>query len=176
VAHGKSPQASIVPYRSFKTSDGDILFGAGNDRLFRSLCQGLGHPEWVTASQYATNALRVQHRDALEAAIEAVTVKKTTAEWLAVFTGSGLPYAAVNDVLDTLNHAQVRARDMVVQVQHPFCGTISLLNPPVKYSACRPRVRTPPPLLGEHTHEILRDVVGLSEVEIERLREEGAVK
>jgi succinate--hydroxymethylglutarate CoA-transferase len=118
----------------------------------------------------------VQHRDELESAIEAITVQKSTAEWLSIFEGSGLPYAAVNDVMDTLNHAHVRARDMVVPMRHPSCGSISLVNTPVKYSQSRPRIRSPPPVLGEHTDEILREVLGLSDAEIARLKAEGAVK
>lgn len=95
---------SIVPYQSFKTKDGDILLGGGNDRLFGVLCDRLGKPEWVTDENYRTNSARVKHRVALEALIEAETKKKTTAEWLDVLDESGMPYAAVNDIQGTLKH------------------------------------------------------------------------
>jgi succinate--hydroxymethylglutarate CoA-transferase len=97
--------ASIVPYRSFKTKDGDILLGGGNDRLFGILCEGIGRPEWKNDPRYQTNASRVKHRDELEAAIEAITKTRTTQEWLDVFEGRGMPYAAVNDVQATLEHS-----------------------------------------------------------------------
>jgi succinate---hydroxymethylglutarate CoA-transferase len=98
------PPASIVPYRAFKTADGDILLGGGNDRLFGIICSCLGKPEWLTDSKYKTNAQRVKHREVLEEAIETITKTKSTQEWLDIFEGSGMPYAAVNDIQGTLNH------------------------------------------------------------------------
>ncbi|KAI1172899.1 CoA-transferase family III domain-containing protein [Nemania sp. FL0916] len=167
---------SIVPYKSFKTQDGDILFGGGNDRLFGILCDGLGKPEWKTDPRYSANSSRVAHRDELEAAIEAISIRKTTQEWLAVFEGKGMPYAAVNDVHDTLNHAHTRARDMVVELEHPDCGTIKVVNTPVKYSESKPGARTPPPTLGQHTDEVLGVLLGLDGAEIDKLKETGAVR
>lgn len=95
---------SIVPYRGFKTADGDILLGGGNDRLFGVLCQRLDKPEWAQDSRFATNNVRVKNRSELEQMIESITRKKTTKEWLEVLEGSGMPYAAINDVQSTLNH------------------------------------------------------------------------
>lgn len=168
--------ASIVPYKSFKTQDGDILFGGGNDRLFGILCSGLGRPEWATDPKYNVNSARVANRDELEAKIEAISVTKTTAEWLDVFEGKGMPYAAVNDVQGALNHEHTRARDMVVEVEHERCGTVRLVNTPVKYSESKPSVRTAPPMLGQHTDEVLADVLGYGGGEIAAFREKGAVR
>jgi len=95
---------SIVPYQSFKTKDGDVLLGGGNDRLFGVLCDKLGKPGWKLDENYSTNSARVKNRIKLEAMIEAETMKKTTAEWLEVLDGSGMPYAAVNDIQGTLKH------------------------------------------------------------------------
>ncbi|KAK4693830.1 hypothetical protein P7C71_g3638, partial [Lecanoromycetidae sp. Uapishka_2] len=95
---------SIVPYQGFKTKDGDILLGGGNDRLFGVLCDKLGKPEWAKDENYNTNSARVKNRLALEALIEAETKKKTTTEWLEVLDESGMPYAAVNDIQGTLKH------------------------------------------------------------------------
>jgi len=166
---------SIVPYRSFRTADGDVLFGGGNDRLFGVLCAGLRRPEWAADARFATNADRVRNRDVLEAAIEEITMRRTTAEWLEEFEGKGLPYAAVNDVQDTLNHRHVRARGMVVEVEHEYCGAIKMVNTPVKYSEARPGIRTAPPVLGQHTDEVLCGL-GLGEEEIAELKREGAVR
>lgn len=94
----------MVPYQGFKTADGDIFLGGANDRLFGILCSKLGKPEWSTSAKYKSNNERVRNREELEGLIEAETTKRTTQEWLEIFEGSGLPYAAVNDVLDTLNH------------------------------------------------------------------------
>ncbi|KAG6320580.1 hypothetical protein E4U22_003138 [Claviceps purpurea] len=167
---------SIVPYRSFKTKDGDILLGGGNDRLFGVLADGLSKPEWKQDARFKTNAERVCHRDELEAMIEAITQQKTTEQWLQRFEGSGLPYAAVNDVQATLNHAHTKARDMVVEMNHEACGPIKLVNTPVKFSDTQPSIRSAPPMLGQHTDEVLTEYLGLDESEILALREQGAVR
>lgn len=96
--------ASVVPYQGFKTADGDIFIGGANDRLFGILCDKLGRPEWKTDPKYTNNNERVKNRSQLEPLIEAETVKRTTKEWQDLFEGSGLPYAAVNDVKETMEH------------------------------------------------------------------------
>ncbi|QUC18739.1 uncharacterized protein UV8b_02980 [Ustilaginoidea virens] len=167
---------SIVPYRSFKTQDGDILFGGGNDRLFGVLADGLGKPEWKDDAKYKTNAERVANRDELESAIEAISQQKTTHEWLRIFQGSGLPYAAVNDVQSTLNHEHTKARNMVVEMNHEACGPVRMVNTPVKFSETQPCIRSAPPMLGQHTDEVLKEHLGLDESEISALKEQGVVR
>ena len=98
------PIASIVPYRAFKTADGDVIFGGGNDRLFRIMCDRLGIPNLPDDHRFVSNNLRVKNRDILEAIIEDVTKTKSTQEWLDIFEGSGVPYAAINDIQTTLHH------------------------------------------------------------------------
>jgi succinate---hydroxymethylglutarate CoA-transferase len=166
---------SIVPYRGFRTKDGDILLGGGNDRLFGILCDRLGQPGWKTDPRFRTNAARVAHREELEGRIEEVTKRKATGEWLRVLEGCGLPYAAINDVRDTLSHPHVQARGMVTEVEHSECGTMKLVSPPVKYSESVTGVRSAPPTLGQHTDDVLVRVLGMEEGEVERLRERGVV-
>ncbi|KAK5990761.1 Succinate--hydroxymethylglutarate CoA-transferase [Cladobotryum mycophilum] len=166
---------SIVPYRSFKTKDGDVLFGGGNDRLFGILCEGLEQPHWKDDAKYRTNADRVANRKDLEARIEELTQQKTTQEWLEVFEGAGMPYAAVNDVQGTLNHSHTKARNMVIEVDHEFCGPIKMVNTPVKYSETQPTVRSPPPMLGQHTDEVLREHLGMDESDIAALKQQGVI-
>jgi succinate--hydroxymethylglutarate CoA-transferase len=166
---------SIVPYQSYRTKDGDILFGGGNDRLFGLLCDGLGKSEWKTDPKYVINTVRVANRNELDTAIERITETKTTKEWLDAFEGSGLPYSAVNDIQGTLNNEHVLARGMVKEMDHPSCGKIKMVNTPVKYSESQPSIRTAPPTLGEHTDEVLKGL-GIHGAEIERLKEEGAVR
>ena len=186
---------SIVPYKGFTTSNGDLMLGGGNDRLFGVLCDKLGKPEWAKDSRFATNAERVKHRDELEALIDEVTKTKTTQEWLDILEGSGMPYSAINDVQTTLNHdhskyfalnafctfasrsllCTAKARNMVTEVEHPYCGPVKLVSPPVKFSEAKPSIRAPPPTLGQHTDEVLADMLGMQQEEIKSLRSEGVV-
>ncbi|EMC92604.1 hypothetical protein BAUCODRAFT_77579 [Baudoinia panamericana UAMH 10762] len=166
---------SIVPYKGFKTSDGDIMLGGGNDRLYGVMCERLGKKEWISDPRFLTNADRVKNRDELERLVEEVTSTKTTQEWLEVLEGSGMPYAAINDVKATLEHEHTKARNMVTEIDHPSCGPVKLLSPPVKFSDSTPSIRTPPPTLGQHTEEILGEMLGMSGSEVERLRSEGVV-
>lgn len=138
------------------------------------MCDGLGEPSWKDELKYKTNADRVANRVELEAKIESVSQQKTTAEWLQVFDGSGMPYAAVNDVQDTLNHEHTKARNMVVEVEHEECGPIKLVNTPIKFSDANPGVRTAPPTLGQHTNEVLAEI-GMSDKDIATLKEQGIV-
>ncbi|KAL4866288.1 hypothetical protein BDV12DRAFT_187575 [Aspergillus spectabilis] len=165
---------SVVPYQSFPTSNGDIFIGGANDRLFGILCSRLNKPEWSTDARFLTNSDRVANRTVLESLIESETRKVTTEQWQKQFEGSGLPFAVVNDVKGTMEHEQVKARGMVQTINHPACGPIKVISPPVKYSAAEPSVRRPPPLLGEHTEEVLAEL-GFSVGEIGELRREGVV-
>ncbi|KAL2820941.1 CoA-transferase family III domain-containing protein [Aspergillus cavernicola] len=160
---------SVVPYQSFPTSDGDIFVGGANDRLFGILCEKLGKPEWKTDARFVSNSDRVANRTALEIMIEIETRKSATADWQKRFEGSGLPFAVVNDIKGTMEHEHVRAREMVQTIAHPACGPIKVISPPVKYSNAEPSIRRPPPLLGEHSDEILMEI-GLTAEEIEELR------
>ncbi|CAO2647692.1 Nn.00g086140.m01.CDS01 [Neocucurbitaria sp. VM-36] len=166
---------SIVPYKAFKTSDGDILLGGGNDRLYGVICNKIGKPEWKLDDRFKTNALRVKNRDMLEELIEKETRQKSTQEWLEILEGSGMPYAAINDVQDTLNHEHVRARDMVKEVDHPSCGPIKLVNTPVKWSESKPGIRLAPPTLGQHTDEILCDMLDMNSEDVQSLRNKGVI-
>lgn len=165
---------SICPYQAFETKGGSIMIGGGNDNLFRHVCDALGRPEWKTDDRFLTNALRVKHRDILVPAITEITKTKTTPEWLEVFEGKPFPYASVNDIQTTLAHPHVLARNMVVEVDHPECGPIKMVNSPVKYSESQPTIRSAPPTLGQHTDEVVSGL-GYSAAEIEAFKNGGVI-
>ncbi|EWC47216.1 hypothetical protein DRE_03335 [Drechslerella stenobrocha 248] len=165
---------SIVPYEAFPTSDGSILLGGGNDRLFGILCQRIGCPEWAVDERFVTNESRVANRQLLVPMIGKETKKKTTQDWLEIFEGSGMPYAAVNDVHDTLTHEHVLARGMVKEVHHEACGTLKLVNTPFKFSNAEASIRRAPPVLGQDTDEILKEL-GFTSGDIASLKAGGVV-
>ncbi|KAL8287341.1 hypothetical protein RQP46_003793 [Phenoliferia psychrophenolica] len=153
---------SIVPYQNFATKDGFIMVGAGNDGQFKKFSALLGKPEWAFSDTYSSNALRVANRDALVAAIHSDLAKHTTEEWIAKFKGQGFPHAPVNDLKGTFAHPQALARGVVEEVVHPRAGKIKLIH-------------RPPPVLGEHTVEVLREELGYDDATIRSLQDEGAI-
>jgi succinate--hydroxymethylglutarate CoA-transferase len=164
-----------VPYRAYKTKDTNIAVGGCNNKLYGILCDKLGKPEWKSDARFTTNALRVQHREVLDTMVEAELQLRTTPEWLEIFDGSGMPYAAVSDIQGTINHEHVLARNMIEEVEHPACGKVRLVNHPLKYSRIEPRIRIPPPLLGQHTDEVLEELLGLGAEKVRILRRENTV-
>lgn len=166
---------SIVPYKGFETTDGAVLLGGGNDRLYGVLCERIGKPEWAQDARFKTNGDRVKNRVVLEEMITGITKTKTTAEWLEILEGSGMPYAAVNDVKDTLEHEHTIARKMVTEVEHESCGKIKVVNTPVKYSGSNVGIRSAPPTLGQHTNYVLKEVLGMNEEKVEKLKTQGVV-
>ena len=163
-----------APYQAFRCADGYITIGGANERIFRRLCEVLGHPEWQSMTDFADNASRVRHREDLTRRIEAITTRQTRAHWLSIFEAHDIPCGPINDYAQVFADPQVRAREMVVEVEHPKLGRIRSLGSPIKMSATPADASRRAPLLGEHTNEILTGI-GVSEPEIARLRASGAI-
>lgn len=170
-----SAHPSLVPYQAFRARDGYLMVGAGNERLWKAFCEVLGAPEWADDPRYDANAKRVAHRAELVRAIEARLVERTRDEWVTAFADAGLPAGPINDIGEVFRDPQVVHRAMAEEVVHPTAGRVRLPGIPVKFAATPGRVQGPPPLLGEHTDAVLRDVLGLSPVDVAELRRVGAI-
>jgi crotonobetainyl-CoA:carnitine CoA-transferase CaiB-like acyl-CoA transferase len=163
-----------APYQAIRCADGFITLGAANERLFRRLCDVLGHTEWTAMPEFADNASRVRNREALAARIESITAGQPRSHWLALLEANDIPCGPINDYAQVFADPQVRAREMVVEVDHPTLGHLRTLGSPLKMSGTPPDVRRRSPRLGEHTDAVLREA-GFRDEEIAALREVGAV-
>ncbi|MEW6030054.1 MAG: CaiB/BaiF CoA transferase family protein [Chloroflexota bacterium] len=166
--------ANIVPYQAFATKDGWLAVGIGNDAQFRRFCEVAGCDEIWAEARFQTNPGRVQHRAELVARLEAVFHQRGSEEWLGLLEQAGVPHAPINSIPQALAHPQASARGMVQSVPHPTAGEIQLVRPVAKFSASAAHIQRHPPLLGEHTREVLQSL-GYEDVEIERLRRGGAI-
>ncbi len=153
-----SAHRMLAPYQAIRCADGYITLGAGTDRLFRRLGALLGHPEWSDAASYRDETSRVSNRQALAAAIEAITVAEPCAFWLERLEQAGIPSGPINDYRQAFADPQVRARQMLIEIDHPTRGRVLATGSPLKMSETPPLVSRRAPLLGEHTEAILREL------------------
>ncbi len=172
---------SLAPYQDFPTADGAMLLAIGNDGQFARFCQAAGHPEWATDARYASNTLRVQHRSALIPAMEAVTRTRSTADWIALLEDKAVPCGAINDIGQAFADAQVQARGLKLNqplapaiIDDTAIESIATVASPLRLSATPPVLHRPPPMLGEHTDEVLAGL-GLAADVVAGLRAQGVV-
>ncbi len=165
---------NIVPYETFKAKDKHFNLAVGNDAQFSRLCDILGAPDLCADPRFSTNPARVQHRSEVVAVLSEHFTTRSADEWLDLFKAGKIPAGPINTIPEVLADPHVIARDMVVQMPHPTAGTVRLVGSPLKLSATPPRYRRHPPLLGEHTREVLIEL-GFSEGEAVSLREGGVV-
>jgi crotonobetainyl-CoA:carnitine CoA-transferase CaiB-like acyl-CoA transferase len=180
LASGKTPQRlgnghpNVVPYEDFPTADGSMILAIGNDGQFRRFCELSGHPQLATDARFATNAARVQHRAALVPFLRRITVERTTAQWLDLLSQAGVPCGPINDLAAAFSDPHVVNRQMRLKLPHRYGPVDSVANP-IRLSDTPVQYLNGPPLLGEHTDEVLRERLALSEEEIAALRRENVI-
>ena len=172
---------SLVPYQTFDTLDGQMLLAVGNDGQFARFCEAAGHPEWAADARFASNTLRVKHRESLIPLLQAVTRTRSTAQWIALLEDKAVPCGPINDMGQAFADAQVQARglrvDQAVTSSQPGAGTvasIATVASPLRLMATPPVLLRPPPALGEHTDEVLAEL-GLDALRVAGLRQRGVV-
>jgi crotonobetainyl-CoA:carnitine CoA-transferase CaiB-like acyl-CoA transferase len=168
---------NIVPYNVLPSSDGFIILAVGNDSQYQKFCDFAGLPELAKDPRFVTNELRVKNRTAMYDLLPDITRRKTQAEWIAGLAKLGVPCSPVNTVDQVFADPQVRHREMQIRLPHPLAadGMVDLIGNPIKYSGTPVDYALPPPYLGQHTDEVLRELLEMPESEIAGLRERGIV-
>ncbi|WDY58186.1 CaiB/BaiF CoA transferase family protein [Pseudomonas sp. PSKL.D1] len=166
---------NIVPYQDFPTADGDFILTVGNDGQFRKFAEVAGQPQWADDPRFATNKLRVANRAELIPLIRQATVFKTTAEWVSQLEAAGVPCGPINDLAQMFQDPQVVARGLAVSLPHALAGSVPQVASPIRLSETPVEYRHAPPLLGEHTERVLKELLGLESSEVRGLRDAGVL-
>jgi formyl-CoA transferase/CoA:oxalate CoA-transferase len=179
-ATGKTPQrqgnrhATIAPYETFTTADGEIVIAVGNDEIWKRFCPAAGLPELAGNPRFATNKDRMANYDEMRPPIDRVFRTATNAEWIARLNAAGVPNGEVRDIGQMLNDPHLAAREMVQTLMHPTAGATRVIGAPIKLSETPASLRSAPPVLGQHTDAILAEL-GYSPADVAGLRETRVV-
>lgn len=163
------------PWQSFECADGDIMIAVGNDTQFVAFCEVIGRPDLPRDPRYATNPERAKHQRDLVPQLAEALKARPVAQWYAAFEQANVPSGPINGFKEVFDDPQIRHRDMLVRMDHRAIGQVPLVANPVKFSATPVQYTLPPPLVGEHTDEVLRDVLGLDDARRDELRRSGIV-
>jgi crotonobetainyl-CoA:carnitine CoA-transferase CaiB-like acyl-CoA transferase len=174
---GEAPQRlgnghpNIVPYQSFRVRDGFIAFAAGNDGQWSRFCRAIEKPEWIDDQRFATNPMRVQHREELVSLLSDLFVQREVDVWLKVCEEAGVPAGPINEIPQVFEDPQVLARNMLIETKNSLGEAIKMVASPLKTLNEAPSLRHAPPLHGEHTEQVLAELLGFDETRISQLRE-----
>jgi formyl-CoA transferase len=167
---------NIVPYQVFACADGHVIVAVGNDSQFAKFCEAAGNPEWSSDARYAKNADRVRNRDVLVPLVAAVMKARTQREWLDTLEPLGVPCGPINRLDQVFADPQLIARGLRMDLTHPLAGKVPQVATPIKFSATRLTYERPPPLLGEHTADVMRERLAMSVDAIDELAARGVVQ
>src|SRR5687767_14817319 len=166
---------NLVPYDAFSARDGWFILGVANEKQWALICDLLGRPDLKTDSRFSTNRDRVGNRDELVAELNRVFSQRDVNDWLADLAQAGLPCGRINSIPEVFSHPQAQAREMTLESEHPTAGTVRLTGFPYKLSQTPAEIHRPPPLLGEHTEEVLTGLLDYSPEAVTTLRDKGAI-
>lgn len=181
LADGQAPEPmgtaykALLPYQTFRTKTRDLALAVGSEKLWQEFCPVIGRPELADDPRYRTNADRARNRDTLIPVLETAFLTRSYEEWERLLLARGIPVGAINRIAEVVEHPQVKARGALVEMDHPRAGKVKIVGVPVRLSETPGAVRTPSPMLGEHTEEVLRDLLGLDAEAIAALRAAGAI-
>ncbi|MFD2205318.1 CaiB/BaiF CoA transferase family protein [Kiloniella antarctica] len=176
VPHRKgNAHPNISPYEVFETSDGYMILAVGNDRQFVEFCHVAGCSSLAEDALFSTNTLRVENRDILVPKVALVLKDQATAHWIDILGTVKVPCGPINDISQVFSDPHVQQRGILKKYTHPSGVTQELVSTPIKYAKSKSGTELPPPILGQHTDEILRDILGVDDSEIAKLRNLGAV-
>lgn len=166
---------ALLPYQTFRTKTRDLALAVGSEKLWEVFCPAIGCPELADDPRYRTNADRLRNRESLITRLQEIFLTRSYEEWEKLLIENGIPVGAINNLAQVVEHPQVKARGSLVEIDHPRVGRTRVVGPPVRMSETPGSIRSPAPTLGEHTDEVLRDVLGLSPEVIADLRTAGAI-
>ncbi len=167
--------ANIVPYQTFRASDGWIIVAAGNDSQFRHFVESGHEPQLADDPRFSTNPERVRHRAELDPLLQQMVLKKTKKEWIELLDIANVPCGPINNFKEVFENEQVIARNIKMEMPHPTAGKVNLVRSPMRLSETPVVENRPPPLLGEHTREILQEKLSLTEAQIKSLKDRGII-
>jgi crotonobetainyl-CoA:carnitine CoA-transferase CaiB-like acyl-CoA transferase len=181
LADGVVPQAmgtaynALLPYQTFRTKTHDLALAVGSEKLWKTFCPVIGHPELTEDPRYKTNPLRRKNRDTLLPKLQEIFLTRGYDEWEKLLVENGIPVGAINNLAQLCEHPQVKARGSLVDIDHPKIGKTRIVGPVAKLSETPATIRSMSPSLGQHTEEVLRDMLGLDDSEIAALRAGGVI-
>jgi crotonobetainyl-CoA:carnitine CoA-transferase CaiB-like acyl-CoA transferase len=166
---------NIAPYEVFRARDRWLTLGALNQRQWENLCKVVDRPDIIANPLFATNQDRVANRESLAEVLNAAFTARDAGEWIEELHQVGIPSGVINTIEDVFNHPQAQVRDLKITIEHPTIGEVAFPGFPYKFSETPAQVRLPPPLLGQHTDEVMTELLDYSPQEIGSLREKGVV-